>query len=322
MEYPLSVIIPVFQAERYLDRCLRSVVSQTYKEISIIIINDGSTDNSETICNRWAALDSRIRVITQEKRGLSAARNRGIEESTSPYITFVDADDEIEPNTYATNMQVLLQMEHIDLLEFPVNIHYGSKRGQILNFKEKIIEKNILEEWIAMRGYTHCYAWNKIYKRALFDSVRFPVGESFEDAAIMPLLVERAAAVYISGEGCYLYYANNSGITRDYSFTTQEPLFRHNCNLLDRATSSGWHHLAPMLWITTLNLLVDLHRCSDSYRDKRYLTAARAYISAHTPPLYQPSSCQIKFRDRVKIAAVKLVGVTIYIRVLTIGRRL
>ena len=105
----LSVIVPVYNCTQYIDRCIESIVSQSFKEIELILVDDGSTDDSGVRCDEWAAKDSRITVIHRENGGLSAARNTGIEHATSEYITFVDADDMITPYLLEPNIKILKQ---------------------------------------------------------------------------------------------------------------------------------------------------------------------------------------------------------------------
>ena len=116
----LSVIIPVYNVEPYLEQCLDSVVNQTYKNLEIICINDGSTDNSLKILEKFQQKDNRIKIINQENKGVSAARNAGLDIATGEYITFVDSDDYLELNAYERTMNVLLNNKHVDVAEFRI----------------------------------------------------------------------------------------------------------------------------------------------------------------------------------------------------------
>src|SRR5690554_2572883 len=115
----LSVIIPIYNAEEFLVRCLNSVVNQTYQELEIILINDGSTDNSRSICEEYARIDSRILLLNKKNGGQSSARNAGLDIARGDYITFVDSDDYIDSDTYAVNMDYLIKNKHIEILQFP-----------------------------------------------------------------------------------------------------------------------------------------------------------------------------------------------------------
>ncbi len=98
----ISIVVPIYNAEKYLDRCIQSILNQSYKDLEIILIDDGSTDSSNKICNNYQKRDNRIKFISQKNEGVSAARNRGISEATGEFIGFVDSDDYIQPNMYET----------------------------------------------------------------------------------------------------------------------------------------------------------------------------------------------------------------------------
>ncbi|MDD4608609.1 MAG: glycosyltransferase, partial [Bacteroidaceae bacterium] len=117
----LSIIVPVYRVEAHLAACIESILSQSYTNFELLLVNDGSPDTCGDICEQYAAKDKRIKVIHQENGGLSAARNSGIEQAKGIYITFVDSDDTIAPHTYLSNMQLLLNDSSIDLLEYPAH---------------------------------------------------------------------------------------------------------------------------------------------------------------------------------------------------------
>ena len=142
----LSVIVPVYNCTQYIDRCIESIVSQSFKEIELILVDDGSTDNSGVRCDEWAAKDSRITVIHRENGGLSAARNTGIEHATSEYITFVDADDMITPYLLEPNIKILKQNPDIDLLEYPIEVHFGAPNGYTIQFDTTFIREDIFHK--------------------------------------------------------------------------------------------------------------------------------------------------------------------------------
>ena len=182
----LSVVVPVYNSAQYLDRCIESIISQSFTKIELILVDDGSTDNSLDICKEWAKKENRIKVIQRENGGLSAARNTGIDNATSEYITFVDSDDALSPNTYAPNMEILKDNPNVDLLEYPIDVHYGAHNAYTILFDIIFVGDDIFRKWVSQKGYQHCYACNKIYKKHLFNSTRFPVNESFEAPLLYP----------------------------------------------------------------------------------------------------------------------------------------
>ena len=208
----LSIVVPIYRVEATLDRCLKSIVDQTYTDLEVILVDDGSPDNCPQLCDKWAEKDGRIKVIHKQNGGLSDARNAGIDVAEGEFITFVDSDDYLELETYEKVMKRVTDTD-ADIVEFPVNRQYGSKEQQRLSFPEKAYT-DMDDYWLHCRAYDHSYAWNKVYRRRLFgDDVRFPAGRVFEDIATLPSLLNKAEKVVTTGEGLYYYCANGNGIT-------------------------------------------------------------------------------------------------------------
>ena len=206
----LSVIIPVYNTEATLDRCLQSIVGQTMRDFEVILVDDGSTDQSGDLCDVWASQDRRIRVVHQQNIGLSGARNSGLLTATGDFVTFVDSDDFVERSTYA---KVLPLMESNDIVEFPFYWQYG-RDDQRRHIFADTVYTTADDYWIKGKAYEHTYAWNKIYRRELFDDdTRFPVGKLFEDAWTLPLLLKKARRVATTSVGMYYYCHNEFGIT-------------------------------------------------------------------------------------------------------------
>lgn len=206
----LSVIIPVYNTEKTLDRCLTSVVGQDCRGMEIIVVDDGSTDGSPSLCDRWAARDGRIRVVHKPNGGLSDARNRGLDAATACLVTFVDSDDFLAPHTYSS---VLADMgPDCDIIEFPVFRFYGSARQERLSLGCASFT-DMADYWLRGKAYTHAYAWNKIFRRRMFEQVRFPKGLLFEDMHTLPRLLGHCQKVCTTGSGLYYYCDNPNGIT-------------------------------------------------------------------------------------------------------------
>jgi len=206
----LTVIIPVYKVEKTLDRCVESVAGQTYNELEILLVDDGSPDGCPAMCDQWAGRDPRIRVVHKSNDGLSSARNAALNMASGEFITFVDSDDYIASDTYskATNRMT----GDIDLVEFPVWKFYGSQRQEKIVLDDATFD-NAKDYWIGGKAYAHSYACNKIYRRKLFYDVRFPEGKIFEDAYTLPLLLKKARKVATISEGLYYYCDNPKGIT-------------------------------------------------------------------------------------------------------------
>ena len=204
----LSVIIPVYCVEETLERCVQSVVSQSYEDLEIILVDDGSPDRCPQLCDAWAQRDSRIRVVHKKNGGLSDARNAALDMATGELVTFVDSDDYLDADTYAE----VLKTEGADIVEFP--FVKESAAVSKVNMSMRAAEYHDMGRyWLEGHAYEHCYAWNKIYSRQLFDNVRFPKGQVFEDVATLPLLLTNVKCLKITDKGLYHYTANEQGIT-------------------------------------------------------------------------------------------------------------
>lgn len=183
-EPTISVIIPVYKTEKYIHKCLDSVLNQTYKNLEVILVDDGSPDNCPVICDEYAQKDSRIKVFHKENGGLSSARNLGLDNMTGDYVSFVDSDDYIES----------------DMIETMLN-QLKSKNGDIAiclakNDDEKRFEgdiyKNILEDRIGSQ------VWRYLYSAEKFEKKRFPLNRYVEDIAILHKVLYRSKIVYVS----------------------------------------------------------------------------------------------------------------------------
>ncbi len=185
MNCPLiSIIVPVYQVEKYLVKCINSIINQTYRNLEIILVDDGSTDNCPAICDLFQTEDSRIKVIHQENGGLSHARNVGLEIATGDFIGFVDSDDWIEPNMYEVLMCALQesgadiaactrQDEYEDSM--PISINVKTVKSNIYSAEEA------LREIINRKRIIYTYVWNKLYKRDVLKNIYFPKGKMYED---------------------------------------------------------------------------------------------------------------------------------------------
>lgn len=214
----ISVIIPVYNTEKYLGTCLDSVAQQTFRDIEIILINDGSTDNSLQIAYRYAEQDDRIKVITQDNAGVSAARNRGLREAHGEYIGFVDSDDWISPQMY----QVLFSlMEEYDADISEVSICRTEKENNQKNEKAKQITVYTQEEYLKRffkieSQETVYYPYNKLYKRSTLTDNQFPPYKVGEDVVSTFKAITKCNRVVSSDEELY-YYRQGSGITSRFN---------------------------------------------------------------------------------------------------------
>lgn len=205
----ISIIIPVYNVEKYINKCLESVINQTYRNLEIILVDDGSEDKSGKICEEISIKDNRIRVIHKENGGLSDARNIGLDNSNGEYIAFIDSDDFIERdmieflyyniNKYDADISICSNY----IFDEEECIDNSTKEIKVYNRLE-ILKEVLLDEKI------RSYAWNKMYKRDLFYNIRFPKGRVFEDILTIPKLFEKANKVVLNDVAKY-YYRQREG---------------------------------------------------------------------------------------------------------------
>ena len=273
----LSIIVPVYKVRRYLQRCIESILQQTYTDYELILVDDGSPDNCGAICDRYAQECDKVKVIHKKNGGLSSARNAGLAVARGEYITFVDGDDAVASGTYYYNMHILLSNPDIDILEYPINTHYESPQSSIISFKPEKVSGNehIFQDWIERRGYEHCFACNKIYRADMFMFVRYPEGEVFEDTLITPILYSSCENVYYSDCGFYYYYDNDGSISNHHSFSSYYFLFRNLASLHEKiAAMPGLEKDANRILLRCIDNLTDLSRCRDCDKEKRKEAAA------------------------------------------------
>ena len=224
----LSIISPVYNVELYLDRCVQSILSQSYRNIELILVDDGSTDRSSLLCDKWAKNDCRVVVIHKDNGGVSSARNVALEMAKGEYLTFVDSDDFLAPNTYRFNMDYLVQHPEVDILQYPY-CHYFND-NEIINYHKPssalfVGSKEIFKNWWSGSPLEYV-SWNKIYKRHVWDNVYFEIGRTSEDTCLVPRFIENANSVYISEQGLYYYQRDRvDSYTYEYNCDKHLDLF-------------------------------------------------------------------------------------------------
>lgn len=213
----VSVIIPIYNVEKYLEQCFASIISQTYKNIEIILIDDGSTDNSGDIADRLAQDDSRVRIIHKKNGGLSDARNAGMKIATGEYITFIDSDDYVD----AKFIEILLELAQTTGAEI-IQCNNSRKSTKLGMGSSKAVMMQGTHAFIELMKYKTVSptAWAKLYKRSLFydNKLEFPVGRLHEDTAIVYKLIYLADKIVCNDNVLYFYRLNNMSImTANYT---------------------------------------------------------------------------------------------------------
>lgn len=222
----ISVIIPVYKVEQFLKRCVDSVLSQTYTNLEIILVDDGSPDLCPKICDDYAALDSRIKVVHKKNGGLSSAKNAGLDTCKGEYIAFVDSDDFISKYFIEFLYQAVVE-KHVNI---SVAEYRSFKEDEVL-FDENepdnyTVEKQSLEE--IMSRYSSIYShdsmltivsWNKLYKADLFDEIRFPEGKLYEDAATTYKILNQCDEIAFVNNLLYYYFLRRNSISGSETFS-------------------------------------------------------------------------------------------------------
>lgn len=178
----LSVIVPIYNAEVFLNRCINSILKQTYQNLEIILVNDGSTDNSLKICQMYKSMDDRIAVINKKNAGVSAARKDALKIATGDFITFVDSDDYIDFNMYKNLMQTMVEGD-FDIIESGYTLVDENEEVicvRRLADEQRAGKYNCLEGYLSNRN-SDTFLWNKIYRRTLFDGLDLPEYKYSED---------------------------------------------------------------------------------------------------------------------------------------------
>lgn len=176
----ISVIIPVYKVEAYLEECLDSVLTQDYRDLEVILIDDGSPDRCPEICDGYAARDSRVRVIHQQNAGAAAAKNTGLRAATGEYLSFVDSDDYLEPGAYSYMLSVLEQTG-ADAGEFCFRNEYKGRGEDVRFFTGREVFSTVEYLRFYLTGWSSALLWNKLYRRSLFDGIFFEEGHRIDD---------------------------------------------------------------------------------------------------------------------------------------------
>ena len=211
----ISIIVPVYKVEKYLSRCIDSILSQTFKDFELILVNDGSPDNSGDICNKYAEKDSRVYVIHQENGGLSVARNVGIDwvfaNSNSKWISFIDSDDWIHPHYLEAMLKGADENNTnvcvCDYLETESENVYTEK----LEFSAKVWNT---DKFFMYKNLNAIVAWGKLYLKEQFREIRYPVGKVHEDEFTTYKILFQNSQIAFIETPLYFYYVNRSSIMR------------------------------------------------------------------------------------------------------------
>ncbi|MGM0874213.1 MAG: glycosyltransferase family 2 protein [Bacillota bacterium] len=281
----ISIIVPIYNVEQYLHRCLDSILAQTFTDFELILVNDGSTDNSGEICDLYAEKDTRIKIIYKKNGGLSDARNSGIKIAQGDFIGFIDSDDWIEPNMYEILYNLCIE-NNVDISTCSFNIwDKGERRKVKINKKSVTVldSKTALQNMYdgKLPGYV---AWNKLYKKHIFETIRFPKGRIYEDAAIMYRVYDSTNGIAFIEYPLYNYIYRESSITRsEFSEKRFDVVFNYNeaYSYLEMHHPEMCEKLNSIYYRSLRNMLVDIVNEKSIFKNFHYIERVSKLIRNH-----------------------------------------
>ncbi len=294
----ISIIVPVYRAEKYLDNCIKSLLAQTYTDLEIILVDDGSPDGSGAICDAYAAKDSRIKVIHQQNGGLSAARNAGLAVASGEYIGFVDSDDTVEPDMF-------------ELLLHAVDGHQlamcGARRveeGKTLPPTASDAAVTVLDNaglWEEIFGRLNNAAWNKLYRADLIKDSNFPQGLIHGEDLLFHLTYLPSVQSGVVLEAVkYNYYIHQGSITKAASFSPKafdEVTVKDRARELVKQHFPGLNQTALLYSFTArMNVCRKIYRYGRQNEYRQTLNEYSAFLKQH----YSAIKSQLPMRRRVE----------------------
>ena len=227
MNKKISVIIPVYNVEQYLNRCVESVVNQTYKNLEIILVDDGSPDNCPKMCDEWAKKDSRIKVIHKENGGLSSARNAGLDVATGDYISFLDSDDYFDYNALETAYNYMIS-EKADVVGFELKKLYEPYKLEALGRDDGSVEvftkDQLLKLFFSRSEASLVIVCTKLYKKDVIKDLRFKEGKLHEDEFILLEWINKTNKFVLINKCLYFYFQRTNSITGNKALKNYEDI--------------------------------------------------------------------------------------------------
>lgn len=299
----ISVVVPIYNRESTLRRCVDSALRQTYENIEVILVNDGSSDNSENICREYAKTDSRVQVISKENGGLSSARNAGIDKSRGEYIFFIDSDDWIDPDTLEVLVKAALK-EDADVTNccFYFNYPDSTEYSRASEEKHIVNDRRALVKWLLAGGFDANSAGGKLIKKSVFENLRFDESCDFceddEFSFRMALTVNSYVRI---PDAKYHYFQNPGGMVLSSSYISEASIkvmseIESNPIVADDPELSALAHKKKIFALHTL--YVKYLRASDKSNAARIAKMMRAYIA-------QYGYCGVTKKTRARIEAMR-----------------
>ncbi|MBR6033720.1 MAG: glycosyltransferase [Clostridia bacterium] len=318
MENTISVIVPIYNKEKYLKKCIDSILNQSYTNLDVILINDGSIDNSNKICEEYASNDKRIRYISTENRGAARARNTGIETAKGEYISFIDADDYIEQSYFETLINLVNQYQAdfaecgFDRVLEGEEYTFPNKKEQIrvMTRKETLIELYGKDDDEHVKNVIMC---NKLFKRKLFDNIAYVPGRVIDDETIIYKLINKSEKIVDLQDTLYAYVQSSNSIMRNnfsmkrlddtidvydecISFFKDEPEIQACC--IKRAVYFYSELLQNIITSDNVDKTVAFNRVTEKYDEKMKCFANIPYEAKQSIEI---NSVIKSYHDRIKL---------------------
>ncbi len=293
----ISIIVPLYNAEKYLSRCIEALLNQTYENLEIILVNDGSKDNTLNICREWEQKDNRIVIVDKKNGGAADARNHGLDVCTGDYIGFVDGDDFFAEDMFEVLLQDCLSSDKEIACCNRIN-RYNDKdvKYTISENSEVLDTEQAVERMLVKNNFP---LWDKLYKRNVFDGYRLQAGVTYEDEIPAIELVMRSNGVYFENRYLYTYVQNTDSMTHRKYEHTKLDYVDNMFKMADmvKAVYPGLSKQCDACCISAINNLLDeLYEVRDGYSDDyRYvLDKLKLFKNSYRNNEFIPSSTKIK----------------------------
>lgn len=293
----ISVIVPIYNVEQYLDQCVQSILNQYYSHLEIILVDDGSEDRCPQMCDDWASKDPRIIVIHKNNGGLSDARNAGLDICTGDYIAFVDSDDWINLGMFLLMMQAIEQ-EEADLCACGIISCYQDREVRWGNKEYLTGNSEVMLDRLYSDSVFPVCSWNKLYRRELWADLRFPVGKICEDAFTTYLILHKSEKIVQIKEALYYYRIRPKSImTSSFSKSSmdEEEAWRLNSEFI-RQNYPNIYRRAYTFYLQSINVLIHRMNKEDRIQYSKEYEYLRRIISRNIFFMLFRSTASIKYR--------------------------
>ena len=257
----ISVVIPVYNVATYLEKCVKSVIDQSYSDLEIILVDDGSNDGSGNICDEFKEIDSRVIVIHQENQGLSVARNSGLDRATGEWIAFLDSDDWIEREAYEVLLSLAKEYE-ADIVSCLSRVVYSGESEKETNDSGDVFEYNNITSIVSelrKKERLRVEVWNKIWKRQLIDDIRFVPGQVSEDVHFDRLAFQKAGRIVHVDKTLHNYLVGRPGSTNSSFKTARFCVFEEYDQFINDLELRGCNEAALMIRSMAVRYLLNMY---------------------------------------------------------------